>query len=130
MQQQFNNHIFKLEQEEYVREKIDWSYVQFKDNQECIDLIEGAMGVLTILDEESRFPKATDDTFLTKLVGTHRKHINFKLPEVGEAAFAVIHYAGRVKYYTRGFLEKNKVDSLNFSCIVLLLVLYERVMYI
>lgn len=28
------------EQEEYIREGIDWRSVDFRDNQECLDLIE------------------------------------------------------------------------------------------
>lgn len=47
-------HVFKLEQEEYVREKISWSFIDFYDNQPCIDLIEAKLGILDLLDEECR----------------------------------------------------------------------------
>ena len=52
LQQQFNQHVFKLEQEEYMREEIGWDFIEFEDNQRCIDLIEAPMGILSLLDEE------------------------------------------------------------------------------
>jgi myosin-5 len=54
LQQHFNQHVFKQEQAEYEREKIDWSYIEFVDNQDVLDLIEGRMGVLDLLDEQCR----------------------------------------------------------------------------
>lgn len=54
LQQHFNQHVFKMEQAEYEREKIDWSYIEFVDNQDVLDLIEGKMGVLDLLDEQCR----------------------------------------------------------------------------
>lgn len=51
LQQQFNQHVFKLEQEEYVREKINWTFIEFSDNQKCIEIIEGKLGILSLLDE-------------------------------------------------------------------------------
>ncbi|KAH1227435.1 Myosin-11 [Glycine max] len=40
LQQHFNQHVFKMEQEEYTKEGIDWSYLEFVDNQDVLDLIE------------------------------------------------------------------------------------------
>jgi len=57
LQQQFCQHVFKLEQEEYLREQIKWSFIEFYDNQPCIELIEGKLGVLDLLDEECKMPK-------------------------------------------------------------------------
>jgi len=57
LQQQFNQHVFNLEQEEYFREKIDWTFIDFYDNQPCIDLIEKPLGILDLLDGECRVPK-------------------------------------------------------------------------
>lgn len=54
LQQQFNLHVFKLEQEEYIKEGIEWKMIDFYDNQPCIDLIEAKLGVLDLLDEECR----------------------------------------------------------------------------
>ncbi|KAF3760213.1 hypothetical protein M406DRAFT_85656 [Cryphonectria parasitica EP155] len=111
LQQEFNQHVFKLEQEEYLREKIDWTFIDFSDNQPCIDLIEGKMGILTLLDEESRLPMGSDDQFVTKLhsnFATGDKSKFFKKPRFGKSAFTVCHYAVDVTYESEGFIEKNR----------------------
>ncbi|KQS62978.1 uncharacterized protein Dere_GG22771, isoform U [Drosophila erecta] len=119
LQQFFNHHMFVLEQEEYKREGIDWAFIDFgMDLLACIDLIEKPMGILSILEEESMFPKATDQTFSEKLTNTHLgKSAPFqkpKPPKPGQQAahFAIAHYAGCVSYNITGWLEKNK-DPLN-----------------
>lgn len=60
LQQQFNQHVFKLEQEEYLKEGITWTMIDFYDNQPCIDLIESKLGVLDLLDEECRVSACTE----------------------------------------------------------------------
>lgn len=107
---QFNAHVFKLEQEEYVREKINWTFIEFSDNQPCIDVIEGKLGVLALLDEESRLPAGTDASFLQKLNNQLVKPENkvFKKPRFGNSAFTIAHYALDVTYEVDGFLEKNR----------------------
>ncbi|XP_037817626.1 myosin heavy chain, muscle isoform X33 [Lucilia sericata] len=119
LQQFFNHHMFVLEQEEYKKEGIDWAFIDFgMDLLACIDLIEKPMGILSILEEESMFPKATDQTFAEKLTNTHLgKSAPFqkpKPPKPGQQAahFAIGHYAGVVAYNITGWLEKNK-DPLN-----------------
>ncbi|KAK3930628.1 Myosin heavy chain, muscle, partial [Frankliniella fusca] len=119
LQQFFNHHMFVLEQEEYKREGIEWTFIDFgMDLQQCIELIEKPMGILSILEEESMFPKATDKTFEEKLMNNHLgKSPNFqkpKPPKPGQQAahFAIGHYAGTVSYNITGWLEKNK-DPLN-----------------
>ncbi|XP_063225501.1 myosin heavy chain, muscle isoform X26 [Bacillus rossius redtenbacheri] len=119
LQQFFNHHMFVLEQEEYKREGIEWSFIDFgMDLAACIELIEKPMGILSILEEESMFPKATDKTFEDKLMSNHLgKSPNFqkpKPPKPGNPAahFAIAHYAGTVSYNITGWLEKNK-DPLN-----------------
>ena len=47
-------HVFKLEQEEYMKEQIPWTLIDFYDNQPCIDLIEAKLGILDLLDEECK----------------------------------------------------------------------------
>ncbi|KAN0024169.1 hypothetical protein ACTFIV_008569 [Dictyostelium citrinum] len=109
LQNQFNHQIFKLEQLEYEKEKIDWSYIEFSDNQDCIDLIEKKpLGILSILDEESQFPKSTPSTLCTKLYSNHSKSKNFEKPRFSQTHFIIDHYAGKVDYDTNLFLEKNK----------------------
>ncbi|XP_069991016.1 myosin heavy chain, muscle-like isoform X4 [Penaeus vannamei] len=119
LQQFFNHHMFVLEQEEYKREGINWVFIDFGlDLQACIELIEKPLGILSILEEESMFPKATDKSFEEKLKTNHLgKSPNFikpKPPKPGqaEAHFAIVHYAGTVPYNLTGWLEKNK-DPLN-----------------
>ncbi|XP_046620907.1 myosin heavy chain, muscle isoform X14 [Neodiprion virginianus] len=123
LQQFFNHHMFILEQEEYKREGIEWTFIDFgMDLQQTIDLIEKPMGILSILEEESMFPKATDKTFEEKLNNNHLgKSPNFlkpKPPKPGQQAahFAIGHYAGNVPYNITGWLEKNK-DPLNDSVV-------------
>ncbi|XP_073127821.1 myosin-2 [Henckelia pumila] len=118
LQQHFNRHLFKLEQEEYESDGIDWTKVDFEDNQECLDLFEKRpIGLISLLDEESNFPKATDVTFSTKL----KQHLNSFHCFKGErgGAFSVRHYAGEVLYNTAEFLEKNR-DTLHSEIIQLL----------
>ncbi|XP_058451349.1 myosin heavy chain, muscle isoform X11 [Malaya genurostris] len=119
LQQFFNHHMFVLEQEEYQREGIEWTFIDFgMDLQQCIELIEKPMGILSILEEESMFPKATDQTFAEKLMTNHLgKSPPFQKPKPPKpgcqpAHFAIGHYAGVVSYNITGWLEKNK-DPLN-----------------
>ncbi|KAK3199233.1 hypothetical protein Dsin_022648 [Dipteronia sinensis] len=118
LQQHFNRHLFKLEQEEYELDGVDWTKVEFEDNEECLSLIEKKpLGILSLLDEESNFPKASDLTFANKL----KQHLNANscFKEERGRAFSVRHYAGEVLYDTNGFLEKNR-DPLHSSLIHLL----------
>ena len=111
LQQFFNHHMFVLEQEEYKKEGIQWTFIDFgMDLQACIDLIEKPMGILSILEEECMFPKATDKTFLTKLYENHLgKTKQFGKPKPSKKAkfephFEVHHYAGTVSivYFPSG----------------------------
>ncbi|KAG8386266.1 hypothetical protein BUALT_Bualt03G0131200 [Buddleja alternifolia] len=118
LQQHFNRHLFKLEQEEYELDGIDWTKIDFEDNQDCLDLFEKKpLGLISLLDEESNFPKATDLTFATKL----KQHLSANHCFKGEhgGAFSVRHYAGEVVYDTGEFLEKNR-DPLHSETIQLL----------
>ncbi|XP_078700173.1 uncharacterized protein LOC144926961 [Branchiostoma floridae x Branchiostoma belcheri] len=118
LQQFFNHHMFVLEQEEYKREGIHWEFIDFgMDLEACISLIEKPLGIMSILEEECMFPKATDMTFKAKLYDNHEgKTANFQKPKPGkrkfEAHFAIGHYAGVVPYNVIGWLEKNK-DPIN-----------------
>merc|ERR1711881_242564 len=126
LQQFFNQHMFVLEQEEYVREALEWGNVDFgMDLQKCITMFEKPMGVLAILEEESLFPKATDASFAAKL---HENLLgkpgceNFAKANPKpdpNAHFAVVHYAATVSYNLTGWLEKNK-DPLNDTVVELM----------
>jgi myosin heavy chain 6/7 len=124
LQQFFNQHMFVLEQEEYVREGIEWANVDFgMDLQKCITMFEKPMGLLSILEEESLFPKATDATFAAKLhENLLGKCENFQKANPRpdpNAHFAVIHYAATVSYNLTNWLEKNK-DPLNDTVVELM----------
>ncbi|KAK2576101.1 hypothetical protein KPH14_007435 [Odynerus spinipes] len=108
LQQQFNQHVFKLEQEEYLKEEIEWTFIDFYDNQPCIDLIETRLGILDLLDEECRMPKGTDSSWADKLYSKCNKSKHFEKPRFGTSAFLIHHFAGLVRYETVGFLEKNR----------------------
>ncbi|PRP78597.1 class VII unconventional myosin [Planoprotostelium fungivorum] len=112
LQQHYNRHTFKWEQEACLAEEIDYTKIDFVDNQVCLDLIEKKpLGIISLLDEESNFPKATNQTLLQKLITNHTTHSYFEKPKLSQSAFVVKHYAGGVSYEVAGFLEKNK-DSL------------------
>merc|ERR1719418_492552 len=127
LQQFFNQHMFTLEQEEYVKEGIEWANVDFgMDLQVCITMFEKPMGLLAIWEEESLFPMATDDTFRAKLMDNllgKPACQNFQKPDPRapdkNAHFGVSHYAAMVSYNLTGWLEKNK-DPLNDTVVELM----------
>ncbi|XP_078527330.1 unconventional myosin-Vb-like [Lissotriton helveticus] len=109
LQQHFNMHVFKLEQEEYVAEGIPWTHIDFYDNQPCIDLIEAKLGILDLLDEECKMLKGSDQRWAQKLYDQHlQSSHHFKKPRLSSMAFIVVHFADTVEYKCSGFLEKNR----------------------
>ncbi|XP_069766327.1 unconventional myosin-Vc [Narcine bancroftii] len=109
LQQQFNLHVFKLEQDEYMKEDIPWTLIEFNDNQPCIDLIEAKMGILELLDEECLLPLGTEENWLQKLQNTYlNKNPLFEKPRMMSKAFIIQHFADKVQYECDGFLEKNR----------------------
>ncbi|KAM6201079.1 unconventional myosin-IXa [Rhynchocyon petersi] len=108
LQHYFNQHIFKLEQEEYRTEDISWHNIDYIDNTSCINLIsKKPTGLLHLLDEESNFPQATNQTLLDKFKHQHEENSYIEFPAVMEPAFIIKHYAGKVKYGVKDFREKN-----------------------
>ncbi|XP_052186371.1 myosin-9-like isoform X2 [Diospyros lotus] len=109
LQQHFNQHVFKMEQDEYTKEAINWSYIEFVDNQDVLDLIEKKPGgIITLLDEACMFPKSTHETFSNKLYQTFKVHKRFIKPKLSRTDFTISHYAGEVQYQSDQFLDKNK----------------------
>ncbi|XP_043999048.1 unconventional myosin-X isoform X1 [Gambusia affinis] len=108
LQSYFNKHIFSLEQLEYNREGVQWDAIDWMDNAECLDLIEKKLGLLALVNEESRFPKGTDFTLLEKLHSRHSTNPYYVKPRVADHQFGIKHYAGEVLYDVRGILEKNR----------------------
>ena len=134
LQQFFNHQIFKLEQRIYEEEQIDWTVIEFVDNQECLDLIEQRRppGILSILDEECKFPRATDATLLAKLhENFENKHRYYDKPRLSRTLFGVKHFAGLVEYDVGGWRDKNKdevpehlIDMLSDSSDMFVAILY------
>ncbi|XP_063052542.1 unconventional myosin-Vc isoform X2 [Engraulis encrasicolus] len=108
LQHQFNLHVFKLEQEEYMKEDIPWTLIDFYDNQPIIDLIEAKMGILDLLDEECLLPQGTEQNWLQKLQNYLGSNPLFDKPRLSSHAFVIQHFADKVEYQCKGFLEKNR----------------------
>uniref|UniRef100_A0AAX7TM81 Unconventional myosin-IXa-like n=1 Tax=Astatotilapia calliptera TaxID=8154 RepID=A0AAX7TM81_ASTCA len=108
LQHYFNQHIFKLEQEEYRAEGITWHNIDYIDNSGCINLIsKKPTALFHLLDEECNFPQASNQTLLDKFKRQHEGNSYIEFPTVMEPAFIIRHYAGKVKYGVKDFREKN-----------------------
>uniref|UniRef100_A0A8B9RG49 Si:ch73-194h10.2 n=1 Tax=Astyanax mexicanus TaxID=7994 RepID=A0A8B9RG49_ASTMX len=120
LQQFFVKHVFKLEQEEYARENIVWTHIEYSDNQRTLDILAvRSLNILSLIDEESHFPKGTDSTLLNKLDKTHSKSTIYISPKNDhDTKFGIQHFAGPVFYDSKGFLEKNR-DALSLDLILL-----------
>ncbi|XP_076871226.1 unconventional myosin-VIIb [Brachyhypopomus gauderio] len=120
LQQFFVKHVFRLEQEEYARENIVWTRVTYTDNQSTLDVLATKpLNILSLIDEESRFPKGTDITLLHKMDKLHGRSKIYVPPKNNhDTKFGIQHFAGPVYYDSKGFLEKNR-DALSSDLIQL-----------
>ncbi|CAB1436680.1 unnamed protein product [Pleuronectes platessa] len=118
LQQFFVAHIFKLEQEEYLKEDIVWNKMKFSDNQNILDLLVGKpCNLLALIDEESNFPKGSDSTMLNKMNQQHKGNKTYVATKSEyDTNFGIQHFAGVVYYESEGFLEKNR-DAVSFDII-------------
>ncbi|KAK2869843.1 hypothetical protein Q8A67_024235 [Cirrhinus molitorella] len=115
----FNQHVFAWEQDEYLNEDVDARVIEYEDNRPLLDLfLQKPMGMLALLDEESRFPQATDQTLVEKFED-NLKSKNFWRPKRVDLGFGIHHYAGKVIYNASGFLAKNR-DALPADIVLLL----------
>ncbi|KAM5127498.1 myosin-IIIb-like, partial [Mantella aurantiaca] len=109
LQNFFNQHIFLMEQNHYIQEGIQQHSVTFINNQPILDLFLGRpAGILSILDEQTSFPQASDVTLVEKLYVGCKTNRHFERMKGKEAGFIIHHYAGKVQYTAEGFLEKNR----------------------
>ncbi|XP_038079156.1 myosin-IIIb-like isoform X7 [Patiria miniata] len=116
----FNQHIFAMEQEEYSTEGIDVALISYQDNQPLLDLfLQRPLGMLHLLDEESWFPQATDQTLVEKFNQNINGAYYWRSPHAGGLDFGIQHYAGKVMYCADGFLAKNR-DTLVMDIVYLL----------
>jgi myosin XV len=118
----FNKHIFKMEQEEYLKEKINWKSIDYIDNSQCIDMLaKKPNGIIHILDDESNLPQTSDFTFLEKCHYLHSANKLYAKPRMLKTPdFLIKHYAGEVNYEVRHFLDKNR-DLLKSDVIEMLI---------
>ena len=116
----FNQHIFALEQAEYAREGINLSSFSFTNNQPILDmLLKKPVGLLALLDDESKFSSATDHSLITKFHSHYGRSKHYIQPKSNHPTFGIVHYAGKVSYSGTGFLQKNR-DTLQSSAVTLL----------
>lgn len=111
LQQQFNQYVFKMEQAEYEREKIDWRFVAFPDNKDTLDLIEHrTSGILAMIEDECRLPMASDEKLAGRMYKAYATHSRFaaSAAQKRDSKFCVLHYAGPVEYSTLKFVDKSK----------------------
>ncbi|XP_008000758.3 myosin-IIIa isoform X4 [Chlorocebus sabaeus] len=119
IQYYYNQHVFAWEQNEYLNEDVDARVIEYEDNRPLLDMfLQKPMGLLSLLDEESRFPKATDQTLVEKFEGNLKSQY-FWRPKRLELSFGIHHYAGKVLYNASGFLAKNR-DTLPTDIVLLL----------
>ncbi|XP_027261146.1 myosin-IIIa isoform X3 [Cricetulus griseus] len=119
IQYYFNQHVFAWEQNEYLNEDVDARVIEYEDNRPLLDMfLQKPMGLLSLLDEESRFPKATDQTLIEKFEDNLKSQY-FWRPKRMELSFGIHHYAGKVLYSATGFLAKNR-DTLPTDIVLLL----------
>ncbi|XP_008973115.1 myosin-IIIa isoform X3 [Pan paniscus] len=119
IQYYYNQHVFAWEQNEYLNEDVDARVIEYEDNRPLLDMfLQKPMGLLSLLDEESRFPKATDQTLVEKFEGNLKSQY-FWRPKRMELSFGIHHYAGKVLYNASGFLAKNR-DTLPTDIVLLL----------
>lgn len=120
LQLYFNKHVFKLEQAEYNRERLEWTPLPWEDNLPVIHLLaKKPVGIFHLLDDESNFPRASDLSFLEKCHYNHALNELYSRPRIGAQEFGVTHYAGQVWYCVEGFLDKNR-DALRPDVLELL----------
>ncbi|KAK2537212.1 myosin-IIIb-like protein [Columba livia] len=109
LQHFFNHHIFQMEQSAYKEEELPWETITFNNNEPVLNLLLAKpLGLLSLLDEQSAFPQATDKTFVDKLNNTFKGNLHFQPGRGRVLGFSITHYAGKVQYAAEGFLEKNR----------------------
>lgn len=112
----FNEHIFLQEEEEYFNEGIQFDVVEFQNNEDLIEVFMGPLGLFALLDEESKFPRATDSSLIDKFFSHWKSSDRYVRSRGNDITFGINHYAGKVVYNAKGFLEKNR-DNLSQNII-------------
>ncbi|VDK33188.1 unnamed protein product [Taenia asiatica] len=109
LQQRFIKNVFQMEQEEYVREGLEWSFVEYYNNEPCIQLLEGPMGVIALLNDECKMPRPQDRNWLGRICNEHLgRSRDFSQSKLwARERFIIQHFSEKVEYTVDGFVEKN-----------------------
>ena len=113
LQYHFNYTVFISEQEVYEEEGLKWTFVDYPDNSERLDLLENRIyGIFPLCDEQLKLPKASDEklaqSYYDKCITN--KYFSASKAERVLNEFTIIHFAADVRYQTAGFLDKNRGD--------------------
>ena len=113
LQQIFIELTLKSEQEEYRREKIQWTDIKYFNNKEICDIIEMKIpqpGIFYLMDDMSRQANAMEPGKVdSQIHGVVTKRLTGPIvQDVGQGMFCIQHYAGQVTYNCQGFFEKNR----------------------
>ncbi|KAE8910865.1 Myosin-10 [Phytophthora fragariae] len=114
LQQKFTTDVFKTVEDEYIREGLQWDHIQYQDNQGIVEVIEGKLGIIALMNDHLRQPRDTEEALVNKIRTNHQTKKDGKVnesidfPKVKRTQFIVNHYAGSVTYETVGFMEKHR----------------------
>ncbi|KAH7479029.1 Myosin-10 [Phytophthora ramorum] len=138
LQQKFTTDVFKTVEDEYIREGLQWDHIQYQDNQGIVEVIEGKMGIIALMNDHLRQPRDTEEALVNKIRTNHQTkkdgnaNESIDFPKVKRTQFIVNHYAGPVTYETVGFMEKHRdtlqkdlLDLIQLSSVSLLPELFE-----
>jgi len=106
LQQRFTQDVLASVQQEYKSEGIDWVEIDFEDNGPCLKMIEGRLGLLAIIEEETA-RSSTDQKMSNKLEKILTDNEYYNKPRLVRCGFEIKHYAGIVRYDANTFLAKN-----------------------
>ncbi|TDH65176.1 hypothetical protein CCR75_005909 [Bremia lactucae] len=139
LQQKFTTDVFKTVEDEYIREGLQWDHITYQDNQGIVEVIEGKMGIIALMNDHLRQPRDTEEALVNKIRTNHQSKKNgdvnesIAFPKVKRTQFIINHYAGSVTYETVGFMEKHRdmlqkdlLDLIQLSTMSLLPELFEE----
>lgn len=138
LQQKFTTDVFKTVEDEYIREGLQWDHIKYQDNQGIVEVIEGKMGIIALMNDHLRQPRDTEEALVNKIRTNHQTkkgggvNESIDFPKVKRTQFIINHYAGPVTYETVGFMEKHRdtlqkdlLDLIQLSSLSLLPELFE-----
>ena len=111
LQQHFTRHVFKMQEELYASEGIDFTFPAYGDNTDILALIEAKkVGIMSLLDEQLKMPSPTDKLYLSEVTKSNKGNPCLEIPRMADLHFTIVHYAGKVTYDTEGFIVKNRAN--------------------